>query len=569
VALLVLTSCGDSTSVSSDDLTLNPVGFDLGAVRDTVIEVHNNGNRAIGPIQLSVGSVFNTAGNTVTGPVITLTPTLIATLNPGASATVAIDVDVPGSVPEDTYSTFIDAFTADFDLVASAELSFTVHDPLADDVAGVAFTATGPTTLRQGDLFRFGAEARDASGQVIAARILWSVVPASGGFVSDDGRFVGYAGTPRVVARAGAHADTVQLSVTPRGLAGSFTVVGRGTVLDRVTSDLWIHGDAAYTGTWGSRVSGGTERFGNTLNTWDVSDPANPSRTSSITVDARTVNDVKIRSDGVLGLITHEGSNDRLNGVTLLDLSDPLRPTVISRTTTSLETGIHNAWIEGDFMYLVVDGTSPSSGLRVLDISDPASPQIVADFYGGSSFLHDVYVRDGLAFLSHWSAGLIILDVGSGLAGGSPGNPFEVSRVLTQGGETHNAWYWPAGGYVFVGEEDFNTPGIMHVVDVSDMRNPREVATFAVPGTTPHNFWMDETAEVLYLSWYDNGIRALDVSGELLGALDRQGREIDGFLYAQATGAQFPARNWAPQFHQGLLYLSDMDTGLWILQPNF
>jgi hypothetical protein len=122
---------------------------------------------------------------------------------------------------------------------------------------------------------------------------------------------------------------------------------------------------------------------------------------------------------------------------------------------------------------------------------------------------------------------------------------------------------------VFVGEEDFQTPGIMHVVDVSDISNPREVATFGVPGTTPHNFWMDETAEILYLSWYTNGIRALDVSGRLLGALDRQGREITGFLYAQAAGAQFPSRNWAPQFHNGLLYLSDMDTGLWILQPNF
>ena len=33
---------------------------------------------------------------------------------------------------------------------------------------------------------------------------------------------------------------------------------------------------------------------------------------------------------------------------------------------------------------------------------------------------HDVYVRDGLAFLSHWDAGLIILDVGNGMAGGSP-----------------------------------------------------------------------------------------------------------------------------------------------------
>ncbi len=347
-----------------------------------------------------------------------------------------------------------------------------------------------------------------------------------------------------------------------------FTIVGQGEVLDRITSDLWVHGNAAYTGTWGQRTTPAGTLVGNTLNTWDISMPGAPALVNSMMVDAGTINDVKVSEDGTLGVITHEGSAGGGNGITLLDLTDPLAPTPIVHFTTTLESGVHNAWIDGTHVYLAVDGANSQAGLRILDVADPANPTIVADFYGGSSSLHDVYVRDGLAFLSHWNAGLIILDVGNGMAGGSPGIPVEVSRVLTQGGQTHNAWYWPAGGYVFVGEES-GRPGVMHVVDVSDLSNPVEVATFGVSGDTPHNFWMDETAEVLYLSWYSNGIRALDVSGRLLGALDRQGREIAGFLYAQAAGAPFPSRNWAPQFHNGLLYLSDMNTGLWILQPNF
>ena len=347
-----------------------------------------------------------------------------------------------------------------------------------------------------------------------------------------------------------------------------FTIVGQGEVLDRITSDLWVHGNAAYTGTWGQRSTPAGILSGNTLNTWDISVPSAPALVNSMMVDAGTINDVKVSEDGTLGVITHEGSAGGGNGITLLDLTDPLAPAPIVHFTTTLENGVHNAWIDGTHVYLAVDGANSQAGLRILDVADPANPTIVADFYGGSSSLHDVYVRDGLAFLSHWNAGLIILDVGNGMAGGSPGNPVEVSRVLTQGGQTHNAWYWPAGGYVFVGEES-GRPGVMHVVDVSDLSNPVEVATFGVSGDTPHNFWMDETAEVLYLSWYSNGIRALDVSGRLLGALDQQGREIAGFLYAQAAGAQFPSMNWAPQFHNGLLYLSDMNTGLWILQPNF
>ena len=353
--------------------------------------------------------------------------------------------------------------------------------------------------------------------------------------------------------------DATEPSEVALSDVGLLTVVGHGNLpAGQWTSDLWVHGTVAYTGT----IDIGTGIPGNTMWAWDVSNPATPVRSASVVVDARTVNDVKIRADGTLGLITHEGSNDGLNGVTLIDLSNPLQPSVISRTTTSLEAGVHNAWIEGDYAYLAVDGASASSGLRVLDISDPANPQVVASFYGGSSFLHDVYLRNGLAFLSHWDAGLIILDVGNGVAGSSPTNPVLVGRVQTVGGQTHNAWYWPAAGYVFVGEES-SRPGVVHVVDVSDLSNPEEVATFGVSGDTPHNFWLDEARGILYVAWYSRGLRAIDVGGELLGPLETQGREVGSIEYSGTTFS------WAPQLHGGLVYVSDIISGLWILRPEF
>ena len=194
--------------------------------------------------------------------------------------------------------------------------------------------------------------------------------------------------------------------------------------------------------------------MGNRLYTWTLNGSGMPTLSDSITVDARTVNDIKIRADGRLGVLTHEegdATEGGRNGVTFFDLADPAHPRVVSRFSAGLEPGVHNAWLEGDYAYLVVDGVG--GGLRILDVSDPASPRVAASFYGGSSFLHDVYVRDGLAFLSHWDAGLIILDVGNGMAGGSPASPVEVSRLSDLGGESHNVWYWPEAGYAFVGEE--------------------------------------------------------------------------------------------------------------------
>ncbi len=339
--------------------------------------------------------------------------------------------------------------------------------------------------------------------------------------------------------------------------------MGRGSVSSHFTSDLWLHGSVALTGTWGNRGGNAGDR----VFVWDISAPDSPVLTNEVVVEASTINDVKIRDDGLIAVITHENSGDALNGITILDFANPLQPTLLARFTDGLETGVHNVWIDGDYVYVVVDGAG--QGMRIVDITNPADPQVVASFTTGSTLLHDIYVRDGLAFLSYWSAGLIILDVGNGIGGGSPENPVEMGRVLTTGGETHNAWYWPATGYVFVGEEDFDTPGIMHVVDASDLTRPREVATFAVTGDTPHNFWLDETRGILYMAWYSQGIRALDVTGELSGQLELQGRELAFVQYGSSSGCESTGGTctWAPQLHQGKIYLSDLNTGLWVLDP--
>ena len=208
-------------------------------------------------------------------------------------------------------------------------------------------------------------------------------------------------------------------------------------------------------------------------------------------------------------------------------------------------------------------GVAAGSGISIIDISNPADPQAVAGYYAGSSGAHDVYVRDGLAFVSHWDAGLVILDVGNGIAGGSPTNPIEVSRVQTEGGNTHNAWYWPDAEYVFVGEES-NRPGVLHVVDVSDLSNPVVVATFADRAGNPHNFWLDEARGILYVAWWRQGLKAIDVSGELLGRLDTQGRLVGSIAYGGAG-----TRSWGAQLHDGLVYVSEVSFGLWIFRPEF
>jgi len=188
--------------------------------------------------------------------------------------------------------------------------------------------------------------------------------------------------------------------------------------------------------------------------------------------------------------------------------------------------------------------------------------------------LHDTFVRDGLAFLCAWNTGILIYDVGNGIKGGSVATPQFVSQIVTgtaglTGANVHNAWWFhnPTNGeqrYLFVGQEGpgsigSSSSGDIHVVDVSDLENPVEVASYHVAGAGTHNFWMDEAAQVLFAAYYNGGVAALDVSGTLSG--DLATREIDRIQPGGAGNTYV----WGVQQANGSLYAVDMLSGFWQL----
>ncbi len=368
-------------------------------------------------------------------------------------------------------------------------------------------------------------------------------------------------------------------------LPGRFEVVGRGAVVGSHTSDMWVFQgvdgrDYALTGTWGACDG----CFGDRLYVWDVSDPAKPVLSDSVMVDARVVNDVKVNAAGTVAVLTREGASSRRNGIILLDLSNPAHPTVASDYWETLTGGVHNTFVDGNYVYAVNDGTAD---LHVIDISDIKNPTEVGR-YGipikNGKYLHDVWVKDGLAYLSYWDDGVIIVDVGKGIRQGTPQDPKFVSqykyRTTWKGkeyGNTHVVFpYTNRAGrsYLFVGDEIFpddfddrnprDVPGgYVHVIDVSDIENPTEVAKYEVPGAGVHNLWVEN--DTLYTAYYNGGLRAVDVSGELRGDLRSQNREIAvlSTTDAQAFIANRPF-TWGPQLYKGLVYASDHNSGLWI-----
>ena len=446
---------------------------------------------------------------------------------------------------------------------------------------------------RQGDVIRFRVTATDAKGAVITGLTpSWSFSPGQG-MIDADGAFVGYdAGRYQVTANLGPHGADALVTLAARDVRRTAKVEGRLPRSAFYTSEVWVHPD-------GKHAYLGTTLGGDRLYAIDVSDPAKPVITDSIVANTRQVNDIMVTADGKWMVFTREGAADRKNGIVIASTADPAHPKPVSEFTDGVTAGVHSAFVHtqpthGTHVYLTNSGTG---SLNIIDINDPLQPKRVGewrsrDTRAGRS-LHDIDVQDGIAYVSYWSDGLVILDVGNGMKGGSQSNPVLISNYrynaesLYPGAAadwgpgfisgTHTAWRHK--NYVFIGDEVFppvapsgtwdvaniRAYGRLQVIDVSDIEHPKSVAWYEPEYGGAHNVWA--AGDTLYLGAYNGGFRAFDVSGELRGDLGAQGRTLVELMPGDAGGV-VPNRvmTWGAVVKDGLIYVNDMVTGLWIVR---
>jgi hypothetical protein len=453
-----------------------------------------------------------------------------------------------------------------------------------NDIQGLSIEPRS-TNARTGDVVRFNVHAKIGQADNYAVR--WTAsgpaatIDADGGFVAElPGSYV-------ITAASGPQEAIASVVVAPRNAERTVEVVGRAPIKDFEAAEEWIIGNYAYLSTISDK-----------LLVYDISDPAHPKQTDSIKVDARIINDVSTTADGRILVISREGASNRKNGIAFFDTSDPAHPKPISEYTETVTGGVHSAFVDSHYVYLTDDATG---SMRVIDFADVKNPKEVARWEvpsevattittsGGERevvgrYLHDLQIKDGLAYLAYWRDGLIILDVGKGIKGGSPEHPQLVSQLRFNHHELYGNG-WLAGthsvfrykNYVFVGDEVFPpifdiisrkripVRGILHVVDVSDINNPRKVAEYPVPEAGAHNMWVED--DVMYMGYYNGGGRIVDVSGELRGDLYRQGREIGRLWTGDPEGYRpnLPF-TWGAQPHNGLIYFNDVHSGIWIVK---
>jgi len=325
----------------------------------------------------------------------------------------------------------------------------------------------------------------------------------------------------------------------------------------------------------------------------DVSDPAQPTLANELLL-APGSQPVELRAVPDLGLLVVLNFVPDLSVLTF-DVSDCRDPKPLG----SLGLGA-----EGHEFFLWRDPARPSRllmyvamfkfegpDLQVVDLSDPTAPRVIttwtAQGEGALGRLHSLSLsRDGRrAYLALWEGGFLVADT-SDLAEDLPDPQVRLVRdaagvfAPAPGRSVHSAVPLTDSHYMLLTQEVYSCPFAgLFIADILDEAHPHVVGRFDLPENDPacnalpqpdaiftsHNPLV--VGNLVFVTWYGGGLQVLDVSDPTtphrVGLFVPSG---EGAASGSYVGT-YPVQLWSyPILREGLIYVSDIQSGLYILR---
>ncbi|MFT6184610.1 MAG: choice-of-anchor B domain-containing protein [Flavobacteriales bacterium] len=309
----------------------------------------------------------------------------------------------------------------------------------------------------------------------------------------------------------------------------------------------------------------------------DISDPVNPVFLGELPSHSGNSiwRDIKVYGDYAF-VVSEAGGH----GMQVFDLTR-LR-NVVSIPETFTEDAhyagfgnAHNIVInEGVALAYAVGTNTFSGGMHIVDISNPLVPVIAGDF-AADGYTHDAqvvtyngpdvaHVGKQIAFNANENT-LTIVDVND------PTDTQQLGRVgYSNSNYAHQGWVTEDHTYYLMGDEldeaNSGIPTRTIIWDVSDLDAPVVIGEFlSTESAIDHNLYIK--GNLVYQSNYRAGLRildAVDISNANLS-------EVAYFdLYPASNSAQFNG-SWSnyPYFPSGVVAVSHIEEGLFLLQPQF
>jgi hypothetical protein len=178
----------------------------------------------------------------------------------------------------------------------------------------------------------------------------------------------------------------------------------------------------------------------------------------------------------------------------VIDVSNATFPVVLSSVPDTLQI-VSDVEVVGDLAYL-----AKSSGLRVIDVSNPAHP-VEFGALDMPDWLRDVEVVGDLAYLAVGPSGLRVIDISN------PAIPVEVGALDTPN-RAHDVAVVGDLAYVVEGSGPPET-NWLRVIDVFNPALPVEIGSVSTPGSANDVEVVDNLA---YVANGSTGLRVIDVS---------------------------------------------------------
>ncbi|HEV8651049.1 MAG TPA: hypothetical protein VG276_17080 [Actinomycetes bacterium] len=435
-------------------------------------------------------------------------------------------------------------------------------------------------------------------------------------------RAVGWRTAVAAVVAAGTVGTAPAAEVAPR--TSNTRLVGHLDPGPGPYADVWVHAGIAYLGGYRNKACATAP---NGVSAIDVRDPARPRLLAQFGKfpgsDDQDVWVGRVQTPSFSGDLAVTGiqscggqaAKPRFVGLALFDVTDPARPKPLGRLATGARAGVHELGVavrpDGRVLALAaVPGSFPLSrgeegDLRIIEVTDPRRPKEIADWdvrRDGPAelrsklatrpdvFCHSAWPFDhgNKLFASFWAAGELFLDIAD------PAKPRLVGRTSYQPSDRHQAahsgWFNRDETLFVQNDEALGVdegPGAswpsQRIWDTRTLSEPKLVGTFATEAAAPgrdgrigldgfysvHNAVVE--GELEYVSWYSDGVRVVDLSDPA------HPREVGSFVPPpEPAPGSMPADSpdgrrtyplvWGVHQAQGLVFASDMASGLWVFQ---
>ena len=309
----------------------------------------------------------------------------------------------------------------------------------------------------------------------------------------------------------------------------------------------------------------------------DVSDPENPIYVGNLPTHTSSSSwrDVKVYADHAF-IVSDGNGNHGMQVFDLTELSSVVNPPAVF-TETAHYSGFgnaHNIVINEDsgFAYAVGSDTC-SGGLHIIDISSPTSPQS-AGCFSSDGYTHDAqcviyagpdaqHVGKEICVNSNKDT-ITIVDVTN------KSTPVQLSRTpYANSGYTHQGWLTEDHSY-FIHDDEFDELNNGHTTrtytwDVTDLDAPTMTGFWDAAGNSiDHNQYVK--GQFTYQANYTRGLRILELLDPATASM-QEAAFFDSFPASDGNGFS-GAWSTYPFFDSGIVLVSDISRGLFILQPQ-